>query len=139
MFVTYPAIFYKNKDYEGYTVVFPDFDGGATEGSTQSEALYMAQDYIGSWLFDDYTQQRTLPTASSIDKIVLEDDEDVDLSRSFISLVGMDMDEYVRKSENKTIRRNVSIPSYLNELAKKQNINVSQLLQDALKKELHIF
>lgn len=43
--------------------------------------------------------------------------------------------EYARKSEIKTVRRNVSIPSYLNELAKRNNINVSQLLQEALKEE----
>ena len=53
MFVTYPAIFYKNKENEGYTVVFPDLEYGATEGRTETEAVQMAQDYIGSWVYED--------------------------------------------------------------------------------------
>ena len=44
MFVTYPAIFYKNKDNDGYTVVFPDLEFGATEGRNETEAVQMAQD-----------------------------------------------------------------------------------------------
>lgn len=86
MFITYPAIFYKNKDNEGYTV---------------------------------------------------EDDEFSDMSKTFISLVGMDIADYVRKNETKTVRKNVSIPSYLNELAKKRNLNFSQILQEALLAELN--
>ncbi|WP_425388431.1 type II toxin-antitoxin system CcdA family antitoxin [Andreesenia angusta] len=36
------------------------------------------------------------------------------------------------------MRKNVSIPSWLNEMAKNQGINFSQVLQDALKSELDI-
>lgn len=39
MFVTYLEIFYKNKENEGYTVVFPDLEYGATEGRNQTEAV----------------------------------------------------------------------------------------------------
>ena len=39
MFVTYPAIFYKNKENEGCTVVFPDLEYGATEGRNKTEAV----------------------------------------------------------------------------------------------------
>ena len=49
----------------------------------------------------------------------------------------MDIVDYVRKNETKTVRKNVSIPSYLNELAKKRNLNFSQILQDALLAELN--
>lgn len=48
MFVTYPAIFYKDKENKSYTVVFPDLEYGATEGRYETEAVQMAQDYIGS-------------------------------------------------------------------------------------------
>ena len=54
MFVTYPAIFYKNKENEGYTVVFPDLEYGSTEGRNETESVQMAQDYIRSWLYEDY-------------------------------------------------------------------------------------
>ena len=45
------------------------------------------------------------------------------MSKTFVSLVGLDIADYVRKTETKTVRKNVSIPSYLNELAKKRNLN----------------
>lgn len=43
MFITYPAIFYNNKENEGYTVVFPDLEYGATEGRNETEAVKMAK------------------------------------------------------------------------------------------------
>ena len=43
------------------------------------------------------------------------------MSKTVVSLVGMDIADYVRKNETKTVRKNVSIPSYLNELGKKKN------------------
>lgn len=42
MFVTYPSIFYKNKNNEGYSVVFPDLEYGTTEGRDETEAVQMA-------------------------------------------------------------------------------------------------
>ena len=50
--VVYPAIFHKSVE-GGYVVVFPDFDYGATEGKSLEEAMEMAEDYIGTWLYDD--------------------------------------------------------------------------------------
>lgn len=137
MFITYPEIFYKNKDNEGYTVVFPDLEYGATEGRNESEGVQMAQDYIRSWLYEDYLENNTLPKSSSIEEITIEDDEFSDMSKTFVSLVGMDIADYVRKNETKIVRKNVSIPSYLNELTKKRNLNFSQILQEALLAELN--
>ena len=137
MFVTYPAIFYKNKDNEGYTVVFPDLEYGATEGRNETEAVQMAQDYIGSWLYEYYLENNAFPKSSRSNEITVEDDEFSDMSKTFISLVGMDIADYVRKNETKIVRKNVSIPSYLNELAKKRNLNFSQILQEALLAELN--
>ena len=107
MFITYPAIFYKNKDNEGYTVVFPDLEYGATEGRNETEAVQMAQDYIGSWLYEDYLENNALPKSSSIEEITIEDDEFSDMSKTFVSLVGMDITDYVRKNETKIVRKNV--------------------------------
>ena len=59
------------------------------------------------------------------------------MSKTFVSLVGMDIADYVRKIETKIVRKNVSIPSYLNELAKNRNLNFSQILQEALLAELN--
>lgn len=107
MFITYPAIFYKNKGNDGYTVIFPDLEYGATEGRNETEAVQMAQDYIGSWLYEDYLENNTFPKSSSIEEITIEDDEFSDMSKTFVSLVGMDIADYVRKNETKKVRKNV--------------------------------
>ena len=96
MFVTYPAIFYKNKDNKGYTVVFPDLEYGATEGRNETESVQIAQDYIGSWLYEDYLENNAFPKSSRLDEITVEDDEVSDMSHSFVKLIEVDLKEYVR-------------------------------------------
>ena len=71
----YPAIFHKTIE-GGYIVVFPDFDDGATEGQTLGQAIEMAEDYIGTYLYDDFIKGNELPKASDINKISLEIPED---------------------------------------------------------------
>lgn len=56
----------------------------------------------------------------------------------FVSLVDIDFDEYRRAHDMRTVRRNVSLPSWLNVEAEKAGLNVSAVLQDALKNELNI-
>ena len=101
MFVSYLAIFYKNKDNEGYTVVFPDLEYGATEGRNETEAVQMAQDYIGSWLYEDYLENNALPKSSSIEEITIEDDE---FSDNDIEL----LDEVIKSFGNKTAKELVA-------------------------------
>lgn len=96
MFVTYPAIFYKNNENEGYTVVFPDLEYGATEGRNESEAVQMAQDYIVSWLYEDYLENNAFPKSSRLDEIIVKDDAFSDISHSFVKLIVVDMQEFVK-------------------------------------------
>ena len=96
MFVTYPAIFYKNKENEGYTVVFPDLEYGSTEGRNETESVQMVQDYIRSWLYEDYIENNAFPKSSRLDEITLENDEFSDISHSFVKLIEVDLKEYVR-------------------------------------------
>ena len=137
----YPAIFHKSIE-GGYVVVFPDFDYGATEGKTLEEAIEMAEDYVGTWLYDDFVNSREMPVSSKINNISIEIPEDerefyVE-GESFKTLIGLDMLKYVNECKNQTVRKNVSIPSWLNEMAKKSNINFSNTLQEVLKHELGI-
>ena len=137
----YPVIFHKSIE-GGYVVVFPDFDYGATEGKTLEEAIEMAEDYVGTWLYDDFVNSREMPVSSKINDISIEIPEDerefyVE-GESFKTLIGLDMLKYVNECKNQTVRKNVSIPSWLNEMAKKSNINFSNILQEALKHELGI-
>lgn len=94
----YPAVFYKAIE-GGYVVIFPDFDNGGTEGKTIKEAMEMAQDYIGTWLYDDFIQGNELPEPTDINKIpmnLLKDEKDFYiLEESFKTLVTLDMEKYI--------------------------------------------
>jgi len=135
----YPAIFHRTIE-GGYIVVFPDFDNGATEGQTLEQAMEMAEDYIGTYLYDDFIKGKELPKASDINEISIEIPEDEKEfyieGESFKTLVSLDMMKYVNECKSATVRKNVTIPSWLNEMGKNHNLNFSNLLQEAIKKEL---
>lgn len=125
----YPAIFTKcTDDGEYYVIEFIDLEGCITQGSDLQEAFFMAQDAMGLWLDDkiDFPNPTT-----DFSHIILEDNQ-------FISFVNIDMDDYRKKFNNKAVKKTLTIPNWLNTLSEKNNVNFSQILQDALKKELNI-
>lgn len=142
MFVNYPALFLKEKDSESYTVIFPDLEGCISCGDNLNDAFKMAQDSLGAYLFEYYTKPNEIPKASRIDEIEIKLDEDDKnyflYDESFKNYVSIDLAEYVKKSSTKTVKKTLSIPSYLNEAGIENNINFSLLLQDALKKKLNL-
>lgn len=141
MFVVYPAIFLKGFD-GGYTVNVPDLDGCLTEGKNLYEAFEMAEDAICSYLFEYYIDKIAFPPASDISNIEIKLDEEekliFDLSGSFISYVHANVGEFIKRSENKAVKKTLSIPSYLNEIGISKGVNFSQILQDALKNEFNL-
>ena len=125
----YPAIFTKVNDEGGYYIIdFIDLKNCITEGETIQEAYYMAQDAMG--LFLDDLVKFPDPTLD-FSNIKLKNNQ-------FISFVGIDMDYYRKKFNNKSVKKTLSIPSWLDTIAEKENINFSQLLQEALKNKLEI-
>ena len=125
----FPAIFTKmNDDGSYYIVDFIDLKNCTTEGETIQEAYYMAQNAMGLFL-DDLTKFPK-PTLD-FSNIKLNKDQ-------FISFIGIDMNDYRKKFNNKSIKKTLSIPGWLDTLAEKENINFSQLLQEAIKEKLEI-
>lgn len=115
---------------DGYIVHVPDFDIG-TEGSNITEAIEMARDAIGLVGISLEDEQMTLPTPSALKDIKANSDD-------VVTLVDVDFSEYRRRNELKTVKKNCTLPSWLCYEAEKANINFSQVLQNALKQELHI-
>lgn len=125
----YPAIFTKYNDNNGYYVVdFVDLECCSTSGNTLQEAFYMAQDALGLYLDDEINFPNVTTDFSNIK---LEKNQ-------FISFVSIDMEEYRKKFNNKSMNKTVTLPVWLNTLSEKNDINFSQVLQKALKKELEI-
>ena len=125
----YPAIFTKmNDDGNYYIIDFIDLKNCITEGTTIQEAYYMAQDAMG--LFLDELVKFPEPTLD-FSNINLKDNQ-------FISFISIDMDYYRKKYNNKSVKKTLSIPCWLDTIAEKENINFSQLLQEAIKHKLKI-
>ena len=124
----YPIILKPDKD--GYYVEIPDFDVG-TQGETIAEAMEMARDAIGIMGIDMEDDKKALPEPSSTANFKVNENE-------LVSLVDVDFSEYRRKNEMKVVKKNCTLPSWLCYEAEKANINFSQVLQAALKKELNI-
>ena len=53
-------------------------------------------------------------------------------------MVDIDFTEYRRKLDMKAVRRNVTLPSWLDYEARKAELNVSKVLQEALMSKLNI-
>jgi predicted RNase H-like HicB family nuclease len=122
----YPACFYPCEE-GGYTVIFPDLPGCVTEGDTLAEAVDMAIDAASGWLLVTLEDNERLPAASDIKKVSADEYEN-----GFVSLISVDLDEYSKKFGTKAVKKNLTIPAWLNTLAEKKNVNFSQVLQDAL-------
>jgi len=132
MKLIYPACFYPCEE-GGYTVIFPDLPGCITEGDTLTDAIDMAIDAASGWLLDEVENNKLIPKASDIKQIVPDEYEN-----GFVTLIGVDLDEYSKKYGNKAIKKTLSIPAWLNTLAEKENVNFSQILQKALADHLGI-
>ncbi len=131
MKLVYPACFLPLEEQEGYCVIFPDLPGCVTQGNDILDAIEKATDAASGWVLDELEDGKVAPEASDINTINLEPNQ-------FINLVIIDLDAYSEKYGDRSIRKNCTIPAWLNTLAEKANINFSGVLQNALIKELHL-
>lgn len=125
MKLVYPAVFRPCEEHEGYTVIVPDLPGCVTEGATLADAILMAEDAASGWVLDELEDGNIAPVASPTDSISLNPGE-------FVNLLVLDMDSYAEKYGTKAVRKNLTIPAWLNTFAEKRSINFSQVLTDAL-------
>lgn len=98
-----------------------------------SDAIEMARDAIGLMGIDMQDDGEALPEASSIASAQAEAP-----SGAIVSLVDVDFAEYRRKNDMRVVKKNCTIPSWLNFEAERAGVNFSAVLQAALKSELHI-
>ena len=129
MKLVYPAVFTPCIEKEGYTVEVPDLPGCVTEGKDLVDAIEMGEDAASGWVLGELEEGNNIPAPSlRKENIKLEDPE------SFVSMLVLDMDAYAEKYGDKTVRKNITIPAWLNTYGEKNNINFSRVLQDALLK-----
>ncbi|MBC1604403.1 type II toxin-antitoxin system HicB family antitoxin [Listeria rocourtiae] len=129
--VYYPAIYHPEKD-GGYWVSFPDIPEVLSGGKDIATATEMAGDALGIYLYDLEENGETLPTASNPGYVSVEEEG------ASIALIDFDYLAYKIKNGNQAVKKTLKIPSWLNSLAERENINFSQTLQESLKEKLNV-
>lgn len=129
MKAVYPIVLSEGKEH--IIVYVPDFDIN-TQGKDVADAMEMARDAIGIIGIDIEDENEMLPIPSMLDDVQKENDSDI------VTLVDVDFGEYRRRNDMRAVKKNCTIPSWLNFEAEKAGMNFSAILQTALKQELHI-
>ena len=143
MKVVYPVCVFQTE--ENYLVYVPDLNTNNTCGDTIEEALYMAQDLIASYILEDFENisKNEIPKQSKLEDIDIKEIqkywelEDKDIISSFKTLVLVNLDDFIQKWSNKSVRKNLTIPQWLNTKAESLNLNFSQILQEALLERIY--
>ena len=125
----YPAIFTYEPNQE-IAVVFPDLDC-ATSGTSDEDALLSARELIGCVLNGLEEDCEQIPVPTPLSKISIQKNERVVLVDVYMPSVRM-------AQVNRSVNRTVTLPAWLNAAALERNINFSQVLQEALKLQLHL-
>lgn len=125
----YPAIFEYEK--KGISISFPDLPGCISCAKDDEEALYMAKDALGLYIVCAEEDGEELPIPTKLNKINLSQNQK-------ITLVEVNMPLFRDAVQNSAVKKTLTIPKWLNELAEKNHINFSQVLQTSLKNILNL-
>ena len=122
-----------------YLVFVPDLDI-YTEGVSFVDAIEMARDAIAlkGILYENDGMNIPLPSDGNEAMAKADADDEFDYSKGVLTYVDVDFSAYRKKYDNRMVRRNVTLPAWLNYEAEKSNLNVSKFLQEALKEKLMI-
>lgn len=126
----FPAVFEPGEN-KGYCVTFPDLPGCITEGDTLEEALRMAKEALELHIYGMEEDGDDIPQPTPPEKIQ-------DPGDGFVTVIEAWMDLVRDEMANKAVKKTLTIPKWLNDLAEKSQINFSHILQVALKTRLGI-
>ena len=88
----------------------------------------MGADAASGWILGEIEDGKEAPSASNFSDI----HPDPDIGEGFVSLLSLDMDAYAAKYGKKSVRKNLTIPAWLDTFAAQKKLNISKVLQDAL-------
>lgn len=123
--VTYGVVLTFEDD--GISLEVPDLPGAFSCADTIEEAIGYAQEVIGLVLYD----MDKYPKMTILDESKLEENQKVVYVNVFLPY---------QFAQTKEVYKNkmVTLPTWLESLAKTKNVNFSRVLQEGLKKELQI-
>ena len=125
----YPAILTQEDDV--IIVSFPDVEGARTDGATMEEALENAEDVLNLMLLTMEEKHMDIKPPTPIASLDVP-------KGSTVALVRADTRAYSKKVDTRAVRKSVSIPAWMDSLAREHNLNFSNVLQNAICRELNI-
>lgn len=125
----YPAIFTYEENKE-IAIYFPDLDV-ATSGTDDADALTSARELLGCVMYGLEEDKEEIPAPSKLNSIYITPEQKA-------VLIDVYMPSIRQANINKAVSRTVTLPAWLNAAALERNMNFSQILQDALKAQLHM-
>ena len=123
MIYMYTATFITEDSYVYARI--PDLPGCITSGHTLDEAIDLITDAASVWLVSAEDDGDEIPAASAQQEMDIPSD-------AIVSLIRVDTIAYRAATDTKAVRKNVSLPAWMANLADKRGINCSQVLQDGL-------
>ena len=135
MKAVYPVIFTPSENV--ILIEVPDLEI-LTEGDNIVNAIDMARDAIGLKIISLEYDKTEIPNPTNLFDINIENSTFAEEGKSYVSMVDVDITEYRKKVDNKSVRRNVTLPNWLNVEAEKAHINVSKVVQEALMEKLGV-
>jgi predicted RNase H-like HicB family nuclease len=114
-----------SQDAGRFVARVPDLPGCVTCGRSVEEAIDMATDAASGWLVvaEDEGVSINPPTPQAD---VRHEQGDI------LTLVRIDTIKYRAATDNRAVRKNVSLPMWLARLADQHGVNCSQVLQEGL-------
>ena len=126
---TYAALFTMEAD-GGYSIKFPQLDGCFSQGDTFEEARSMATEAMSLYLYTLEQNGISIPEPSM----------NVQTAPGQIVVpITAWMTPFRDEMENRSVKKTLTIPAWLNEAAEKRGVNYSQILQSALKDYLGLY
>ena len=125
----YPAVFTYYTGQE-ISIVVPDLNC-ATSGVNDDDALLSARELLGCVLNGLEEDGEEIPAPTPLSEVELQQNQRAVLVDVYMPSVRM-------AQINRSVNRTVTLPAWLNAAALERNINFSQVLQDALKAQLHL-
>lgn len=118
--IVYPIIVSEYDDDGHYFVATsPNIPGMVTQGDTLSDVVYWAEDAIATMIAGEEYPTPQDPTDWPLKK------------NERVVFVSVNMVQWLKK-HSKTVRKNITIPDYLNDWAVENNVNVSRITTEAL-------
>lgn len=126
----YPAVFTPEAD-GGYLVDFPDIPNCFTDGDDLADAFENAEDALALklWYMEEHGETIAPPFVPASLEVA---------DGASVALVKADTIAVRRLNDTRAVRKNITLPGWLDAVAKEHHINFSQLLQNAIRRECGI-